>query len=328
MTEPITAVAIRTYLACPRRYDLRHRQGLADRQSPEATRLELCRTAITEAMQQGGDPAGLVERGETALEREWADHDEQFHARAQRDHSRRVLAAGIKAHLESTGADHLSGLEALLDAGVSRQALVGPDLSLSGSVAGTPVSAPVDYITADGRAVIAVRVIDTPTRLGAIRFERDWEDLIEPTVSGHFDPADPTHDVPTVGTLLETAVVLAGLRTWCADHELEDRLCRYCCVPVLTPWQREINWRRNTVTSTVSPVDCTESYIEEQALARTLEHRNDEIEAHLERIVGQISAGNFDPTDRWSTIESAECPGCPVAVGCQDAIAEEVRYDG
>ena len=85
---------------------------------------------------------------------------------------------------------------------------------------------------------------------------------------------------------------------------------------------------RETVETSLEPIDLTKPYIDHHTYGMTHEHRNRTVDDRLERVVASLAAGDVDPTDRWDEISSEVCPDCEYAVCCGDYVAAEVRFDG
>ncbi|ELZ19570.1 hypothetical protein C477_07868 [Haloterrigena salina JCM 13891] len=349
--DALSTDAVATYLHCPRRYEFAHAydlEGDGDESSID-DRVDLLRTAICDALRRGEtDSQALLEAARDRLEALWDDHDERFHSLAQRRHERRVLEATLEAYVEAVGAEHAAGTEALAaDAGAGE--LIGPDLPLSSTISlperdgddeGTAdtgalpdsvaIDATVDYVYADGSSVVGVRFVPTLAPLGLLRYRSEWEGDIAGQFTDHFDPDADAFEPSFVGALFETAVVLDGLRNRCDRLGLEDRTCRYVQIPLADRSRTAVNWVRETVETSLETMDLTDRYIDHHTYGMTHEHRNRTVDDCLARVVSDLVAGAFDPTDtgRWDEISSEACPDCDYTVCCQDYIAAEVRFDG
>ncbi|OVE84715.1 PD-(D/E)XK nuclease family protein [Natronolimnobius baerhuensis] len=346
-TTPATLSAdgLRTYLHCPRRYEFAHVHGFddSDDDGPDE-RVALLRRALCTTLEQTAQQTGeidretLADRALEALATRWERHDERFHSRAQRRHERQVLEATVEAYVEAVGPTHAAGLRQLL-AATDKEAdpladLVGPDLTLSSSVSfgeqlqeTATLEATVDYVYGDGSSVVGVRFVPSVRPLGFLRYRDDWERVAESFVD-HFDPEMETFDPDPIGALFETSVVLAGLRSLCDRLGLEDRTCRYVQIPLADREHTSVNWVRETVETSLEPVDLTDAYVDHHTFGMTLEHRNTTVDSRLESLASRLVSGAFDPSDRWDRIASESCPDCAYTACCQEYIAEEVRFDG
>ncbi|WP_339102377.1 hypothetical protein [Haloterrigena salinisoli] len=352
--DALSTDGIETFLHCPRRYEFAHAydlEGDGDESSID-DRVDLLRTAICDALRRGEtDRDGLLEAARNRLEALWGDHDERFHSLAQRRHERRVLEATLEAYAEAVGAEHAAGIEALA-ADAAGGELIGPDLPLSSTVSlpergtrnadgdgaadtGTvpdsvSIDATVDYVYADGSSIVGVRFVPTLAPLGLLRYRSEWEGDVAGQFTDHFDSDVDTFEPAFVGALFETATVLDGLRNRCDRLGLEDRTCRYVQIPLADRSRTAVNWVRETVETSLETVDLTDVYIDHHTYGMTHEHRNRTVDDRLARVVGDLVAGAFDPTEtgRWDEISSEACPDCGYTVCCQDYIAAEVRFDG
>ena len=99
-------------------------------------------------------------------------------------------------------------------------------------------------------------------------------------------------------------------------------------IPLADRSSASVNWVRGTVETNLESADLTDVYVDQISYGMTHEHRNEMVDARLARLAGRLVAERFDPGDRWDRISSHACPDCPYAVGCPEAVAEEVRFDG
>ncbi len=338
--------ALESYLRCPRRYEFAHVQELHrdEADSPSTDRVDLLRRAICDGLRTGETDSALLE--EVILERLstlWAEHDERFHSRAQRQFERRVLDATARAYVDAVGTAHASGIDDLRNTSTAGK-LIGPSLSLSSSVSvPTPSSDPsdiddslrsvslesaVDYVFGDGSSFVGVRFVPTIDSLGLLRYRSSWEGDVEALFADHFDPDDSTFEPGPVGSLLETAVILDGLRSLCDRLGLEDRTCRYVLIPLADRSQNSVNWVSETVETSLEGIDLTDVFIDHHTFGMTHEHRNGTIEDRLATVVERLVSGSFDPSRQWDRIETESCPDCRYAVCCPEYLSQEVRFDG
>lgn len=332
----LSVEGLRTYLTCPRRYEFAHVHGLegSDDETAVDDRVAILRTALCDALRRGEtDRKALADAARERLESLWADHDERFHSLAQRRHERRVLEATLEAYLERVGADHAVGIERLA-ADATDGGVVGPELPLSSTVSlpgeddAVTIDASVDYVYADGSSVVGVRFVPTLAPLGLLRYRSEWEGAVAEEFTDHFDPDAEVFEPALVGSLFETAVVIDGLRNRCDRLGLEDRTCRYVQIPLADRSSTAVNWVRETVETTLEIADLTETYLDHHTYGMTHEHRNRTVDDRLAAVVSQLTAREFDPTDRWDDISDNACPPCGYTVCCQDRLSQEVRFDG
>ncbi|RQH03452.1 PD-(D/E)XK nuclease family protein [Natrarchaeobius oligotrophus] len=347
MTDAITVGGLETYLACPRQYEFAHVYGLAGDDDAEADRIDLLRRAICAALEADPtEPDALVETARTRLAALWDDHDERFHSRAQRRHERRVLEATLRAYADRVGLEHARGVERLRAAAEGDPELVGPGRTLSCTVSapvaesepgdGTDadpggektIEANVDYVYAAESSIVAVRFVPTLAPLGLLRYRSEWDGDVETLFADHFDPDADVFEPSPIAALFETAVVLDGLRGLRDRLGLERRTCRYVRIPLADRSGTSVNWVRNSVEASLEIVDLTDVYVDHHTYGMTHEHRNATVDGRLERVVGRLISGAFDPSDRWERIERRICPRCEYAVCCQERIEREVRFDG
>jgi hypothetical protein len=331
----LTADGLETYLHCPRRYEFAHVHGLeAEDDDASRDRVALLREAICAALRSGAtDRERLEEIAAERLSELWAGHDEPFHSRIQRNHERAVLEAVLEAYLEAVGIDHAAGIERLEG---SASELVGPALPLASarslSAEDGPdrvrIDAEVDYVTLGGSSLIGVSFVPTLAPLGLLRYRSDWEGDVAALFVDHFDGGSDVFEPRAVGALFETSVVVDGLRRLRERLDLEAKTCRYVQVPLADRNRTAVNWVQDTVDATVEPTDLTDVYIDHHTYAMTHEHRNETVDSRLVDVASDVLAGSFDPTPRWDEIASESCPDCEYAVGCQDRLAAEVRFDG
>ncbi|MXV61728.1 hypothetical protein GS429_06540 [Natronorubrum sp. JWXQ-INN-674] len=338
--EKLSVEGLTAYLTCPRRYEFAHVHGLegGDDDSTVDDRVGLLRTAICDALRGGKtDRETLAATARNRLEALWADHDERFHSRTQRRHERRVLEATLEAYVERVGVDHAAGIERLA-ADAAGGELIGPELPVSSTVSppdggngdadAVTIDATVDYVYGDGSSVVGVRFVPTLAPLGLLRYRSDWEGSVAEAFTDHFDPDADAFEPSLVGSLFETAVVIDGLRDRCERLGLEDRTCRYVQIPLADRSRTAVNWVRETVETSLDLADLTDVYIDHHTYGMTHEHRNRTVDDRLAAVVGRLTAGAFDPTDRWDDISDAACPDCGYTVCCQDYLSQEVRFDG
>lgn len=323
MNETVPVTALRTYLRCPRRYELEHVLALeTGGEPPSRRRLAICRAAIRAGLAHGPDPATMLEGARDRLFDLWEDHDEPFPSSAQRRHAMRVLEAVLRAYCSGPGREHAGGLEDVpeavtaLDPSLSATVPVGEDRSVV-------LSLPVDLLTTVRGDLVAVRFTRYRSSLGALRYYEAWDGPVAETFHDHVGGGDRA--VPTVATLLETAAVCAGLRS-VADESIDQ--CRYLVVPLLDGSGVTVDWLEQRVHVDLEPVACEEAYVDEGTLARTLEYRNDAVDRHLQSICSAIGESVHDPSERWDVISEEECHRCPMRVCCQDAMAAEVKFGG
>ncbi|MDQ2050478.1 hypothetical protein RBH26_08255 [Natronolimnohabitans sp. A-GB9] len=342
---PIPIEGVTTYLRCPRQYEYAHVQELeGERDEAAATiedRVAILKTAICDALDRDEadrDRTTLLDAARARLETLWEDHDERFHSVAQRRHERRVLEATLEAYVDAVGLEHASGIDRLRSA-IDGGEVIGPECSLSSTQSlsetatadegdAVTISAPIDYCYADGSSIVGVRFVPTLRPLGLLRYRSDWEGAVAEQFTDHFDPEADVFEPSFVGALFETAVVLDGLRNRCKRFGLEDRTCRYVQIPLADRSRTAVNWVQETVETTLEPIDLTDRYVDHHTYGMTHEHRNRTIDDRLERVVADLTAGAFDPTDRWEQLSSEVCPDCAYTVCCEDYIAAEVRFDG
>ncbi|MFU8867757.1 PD-(D/E)XK nuclease family protein [Natronococcus sp.] len=336
MSEPptLSADGLETYLHCPRRYEFAHVHGLeAEDDDSSRDRVDLLREAICEALRSGAtDRERLEAIAAERLSELWAVHDEPFHSRTQRDHERAVLEAVLEAYLEEPGADHAAGIDRLE---ASASELVGPALPLA-SARSLPaedgpdrvrIDADVDYVTLEGASLVGVRFVPTLAPLGLLRYRSDWEGDVAALFVDHFDSGE-VFEPRAVGALFETSVVVDGLRRLRDRLGLEAKTCRYVQVPLADRNRTAVNWVQDTVDATVEPTDLTDVYVDHHTYAMTHEHRNETVASRLVDVASDVLAESFDPAPRWDEIATESCPDCGYAVGCQDRLAAEVRFDG
>lgn len=329
----LTVDGLRTAIHCPRRYEFEHVHGLdgtdGDESSPHR-RLELCRQAICDGLRTS-EPERLETAALERLETLFADRDDRFHSLEQRRHEKRVLEATVRAYAGGLGGDHARGLAELQEA--TDGELVGPGLPLSATVAlpeedaSVRIDAPVDYLVRDGSAITAVRFVPTLRSLGLLRYRSDWDGDVADHFRAHFDPDDDTFDPAVVGALLETSVVLDGVRTLRDRLGLGDGVCRYAYVSLAERSNLTVNWARETVETSLESLDLTEVFLDHQTFGMTLEHRNHTVERELAGVLRSIAAGEFDPRDQWDQISDHSCTACSYAVCCPDYVENEVRFD-
>ncbi|MCU4744732.1 hypothetical protein OB955_18260 [Halobacteria archaeon AArc-m2/3/4] len=325
-----------TSLRCPRRYEFAHVHELDDGEDdpPEERRLDLCRQAICDTLRTGHTDADALETA--ALERFatlWGDRDERYHSFAQRRHERRVLEATIRAYVEAFGAEHASGLAELQAASESAGELIGPELPLSSAVqlpdreTTVEVDAAVDYVVASGSSLTGVRFVPTLTPLGLLRYRDEWEGAVADLFDDHFDPDEETFEPGPAGALLETAVVLDGLRELRDRLGLGDRQCRYLLVPLADQSNTTVNWIRESVETSLDSLDLTDVFLDHHTFGMTLEHRNATVEGRLAAVVGRIVDKQFDPGRQWEQISAHSCENCAYTVCCQEYVSSEVAFD-
>ncbi|OLZ39803.1 hypothetical protein A6E15_01860 [Natrinema saccharevitans] len=339
----LSADGLRTGLRCPRQYEFAHVHDLAGETAAVDDRVDLLRTALCDALRNAdADREALESVAADRLATLWADHDERFHSATQRRHERRVLEATAAAYVEAVGADHAAGIERL-EAEATGGELVGPGLPLSSTVeppgtergdgaASTPesvrIDAPIDYVTTDGSSLVGVRFVPTVAPLGLLRYRSDWEGDVASLFTDHFDPESAAFDPAPVGALLETAVVLDGLRGLRDRLELGDRTCRYVQIPLADRSGTAVNWVRDDVETSLEIVDLTDGYVDHHTFGMTHEHRNETVDARLAAVAAELVSGPYDPAERWTAIEDHACPTCDYTVCCQDYVAREVEFDG
>ncbi len=362
MTERTLSVdALQTALHCPRQYEFEHVQGLAAERepSPADRRCALLGPAICAGLRGDSDSGSesepesetdtdsdpTADRLEAAIRDElrtrWddpdRDRDQWFHSHAQRDHERRVLEATVESYVESVGTAHATGIRTLTDAIGSKP--VGPGLSLPSSRwrsdQGVTLEATVDYVTLGGidgsnDHLTAVRFVPTTAPLGLLRYRPRWEGDVQACFEDHFDPDEERFEPAVVASLLETAVVLDGLRERRDQWGLPDRHCRYVQIPVADRSSTSVNWIRNRVETTIEPVDLTSVYADDHTVGRTFQHRNATVERRIGAVLEGLETDGFEPraTERWEAIRTHVCGDCAYTVCCQDYLAEEVRFDG
>ncbi|TMT87626.1 hypothetical protein E2L06_13940 [Haloterrigena sp. H1] len=339
-TDELTVDGLRTYLHCPRRYELASVHDLEGSDDDTVDdRIALLRGAICDALRSGAtDRERLDDVARDRLATYWADYDEHFHSHTQRRHERRALEATLAAYVERVGTDHAAGL-AQLGADTAHGELIGPDLPLSSTVSlpeatvaddadAVTIGATVDYVTGDGSSLVGVRFVPTLGSLGPLRYRSDWEGDVATLFTDHFDPESNAFEPGPVGALLETAVVLDGLRTLRDRLELGDRTCCYLQIPLADRSGLTVNWVRDTVETSLEVADLTEVYVDHHTFGMTHDHRNETVDSRLAAVTAALRSHSFDPTDRWDRIAEHACPDCEYTVCCQDHIAAEVRFDG
>jgi len=356
--------ALRTALHCPRQYEFEHVQGLGaeEEPSPADRRCSLIAPAICAGL-PGGNDSGLEAESESGpetntdpntdsdsnadhlesairdeLRTRWDDPDrdrdrtEWFHSHAQRDHERRVLEATVRSYVETVGTAHANGIRTL-EAELGSEP-VGPGLSLQSSRwrsdQGVTLEATVDYVTLNESTdhLTAVRFVPTTAPLGLLRYRPRWEGDVQACFEDHFDPDEERFEPAVVASLIETAVVLDGLRERRDQWGLADRHCRYVQIPVADRSSTSVNWIRNRVETSIEPVDLTSVYADDHTVARTFQHRNATVERQVGSVLKALEADGFEPGERWETISSQVCGDCAYTVCCQDFLAHEVRFDG
>ncbi|MFA9417070.1 hypothetical protein [Natrinema sp. HArc-T2] len=338
--DSLTVDGLRTYLHCPRRYELAHVHGLEGSDDDTVDdRIALLRAAICDGLRSGEtnrDP--LEEAARDRLGTRWSDYDERFHSHAQRRHERQALEATLAAYVTQVGTDHAAGIERL-DAGAARGELIGPGLALSSTVslpepnaAGdadvVTIDATVDYVYGDGSSLVGVRFVPTLAPLGPLRYRSDWEGDVATLFTDHFDDESDVFEPDPVSALLETAVVLDGLRTLRDRLQLGDQTCRYLQIPLADRSGLTVNWVRDAVETSLEVADLTDVYVDHHTFGMTHEHRNETVDSRLAAVVADLRSGAFDPADRWNRITTNACPDCDYTVCCQEYISEEVRFDG
>ncbi|WP_276254590.1 PD-(D/E)XK nuclease family protein [Halomontanus rarus] len=332
----LSADGLETYLRCPRRYEFARVHELADGEDdpPAERRLDLCRQAICDALRTGRtDADGLETAAFERFETLWSDRDERYHSFAQRRHERRVLEATIRAYVEAFGAEHAGGLAELrADAGDGE--LIGPHLPLSSTVrlpereTTVEVDAAVDYVVGGGSTLTGVRFVPTLAPLGVLRYRDEWEGDVAGLFANHFDSDEETFEPGPVGALLETAVVLDGLRELRDRLGLGDRQCRYLSVPLADRSNTTVNWIRESVETSLDSVDLTDVFLDHHTYGMTLEHRNATVEERLADVVGRIVDERFEPGRQWEQISAHSCEDCAYTVCCQEYVSSEVAFDG
>ncbi|AFZ74769.1 PD-(D/E)XK nuclease family protein [Natronobacterium gregoryi] len=338
MTETLSVDALRAYLRCPRQYELGYVYDLEGTDEDDATadRVSLLRTAICAALESDeSDPEALEAVAKRRLSTLWDDHDEPFHSQAQRRHERRVLEATLRAYLELAGVEHAMGVRELRQEVADGDAtLAGPEIDLESSISvpdsdAEPVTleATVDYVYGDGSSLVGVRFVPTLWPMGYLRYRSEWED-VEDRFVDHFDPEADEFDPGSVGTLLETAVVLDGLRSYADRLGLSDRTCRYVWVPLADRSETSINWVRETVETSLEVADLTDVYVDHHTFGMTHEHRNRTVDGRLESVVDRLRSDGFDPSERWDDIVDEVCPACEYRVCCGEYVGTEVAFDG
>jgi len=338
--DSLTVGGLRTYLHCPRRYEFAHLHDLEmSDDDTVADRIGLLRAAICDALRHGEtDPDALEQVARDRLATRWDEYDERFHSVAQRRHERRVLEATLTAYVTKVGTDHAAGISQL-DATAARDELIGPELALSRTVSlpepnaagdadAVPIDATVDYVSGDGSSLVGVRFVPTLASLGWLRYRSDWEGDVADRFTDHFDDESDVFEPGPVGALLETAVVLDGLRGLRDRLGLEDRTCRYLQIPLADRSGLTVNWVRDAVETGLEVADLTEVYVDHHTFGMTHEHRNETVDSRLAAVVADLCSGSFDPADSWDRIAEHACPDCEYTVCCQDHIATEVRFDG
>ncbi|WIV68594.1 hypothetical protein [Natrialbaceae archaeon AArc-T1-2] len=325
-----------TYLHCPRRYELAHVQDLAAEDgATETPRLEPLRRALCASLETGTtDPGALVDAATDRLDAVWPDGDDRFHSHTQRRHEKRVLEATVEAYVETVGTDHARGLERLREAADGE--FVGPDRPLRAPISlpeternrSVAVESTVDYVTADGASLVGVRFVPTTVPLGLLRYRSSWEGDVAALFTDHFDPDAERTDPDAVGALLETAVVLEGLRELCDRLGLDERTCRYVLVSVADRSNVSVDWVGERVEASVDTVDLTEVFLDHHTFGMTHEHRNRTVENRLAETLAALVDGEFDPTPVWDRVAADACPDCEYAVCCADRLSREVAFDG
>ena len=325
------------YLHCPRQYEFAHVYGLAgdDEATVETRQVELLRTVICDVLRTGErEPRPLANAAIARLAERWHERDDRFHSAAQRRHERRALEATIRAYVETVGPAHARGVTQLRDAADGD--VIGPALALSATVplsdeaenAAVTVDATVDYVFEDGPSITGVRFVPTLAPLGPLRYRSKWDGDVAELFVDHFDPDADRFEPDAVATLLETAVVLEGLRDLRDRLGVEAATCRYVLVPLADRSNDAVDWIRETVETTLEVVDLTDVFLDHHTFGLTHEHRNRTVERRLREVLAAISSGEFDPSPAWDRISARSCPGCEYAVGCADHVAAEVRFDG
>ncbi|WP_455447870.1 hypothetical protein [Natrinema thermotolerans] len=333
----LSVEGLRTGLRCPRQYEFAHVHELEGEPAAGDDRVDLLRTALCDALRSAdADREALESVAADRLATLWADHDERFHSATQRRHERRVLEATAAAYVEAVGIDHAAGIERL-EAEATGGELVGPGLPLSSTLElsepsletdAVRIDATVDYVTGDGSSLVGVRFVPTVAPLGLLRYRSDWEGDVAALFTDHFDPESAAFDPAPVGALLETAVVLDGLRGLRDRLGLGDRTCRYVQIPLADRSGTAVNWVRDDVETSLEIVDLTDGYVDHHTFGMTHEHRNETVDDRLAAVATELVSGPYDPTARWAAIEDHACPTCEYTVCCQDYIAREVGFDG
>lgn len=332
--------ALETYLRCPRRYAFAHVQELNRDESDSASveRVDLLRRAICEGLRTDEiDQNSLEDAVLERLETLWSKYDERFHSRAQRQFERRVLEATARAYVDAVGTAHAAGIDDLRSTSIAGE-LVGPALPLSSTVS-VPADEPstsqsvtlessVDYVVGEGSSLVGVRFVPTVDSLGLLRYRSDWEGDVAELFADHFDPNESTFEPGPVATLLETAVVLDGLRELCDRLGLEGRTCRYVVIPLADRSRNSVNWVSETVETSIEGIDLTDVFIDHHTFGMTHEHRNETIEDRLARVVDDLVSERLEPAGGWDRIETNSCPDCEYAVCCPEYLSREVGFDG
>ncbi|EMA41015.1 PD-(D/E)XK nuclease family protein [Halobiforma nitratireducens] len=267
----------------------------------------------------GADHAAGVRR----LEEEFAD--------GSRDHDRNANAHDSERHTETDAGSPFVGPDLRLSSSVrpARSTEGGPRSDLAGreeEPAPVEITASIDYVYADDASLVAVRFVPTLWSLGSLRYRSDWE-RVEDLFVDHFDPEANAFDPDPAAALLETAVVLDGLRNYRDRLGLSARTCRYVQIPLADRSDASINWVRDTVETTIDAADLTDVYVDHHTFGMTHEHRNETVDDRLESVVGEIRSGAFDPSERWDDIASDACPDCAYRVCCGDFLETEVGFD-
>lgn len=332
--------ALETYLRCPRRYAFAHVDGVrrptAD--SDSSDRVNLARRAICDGLRTGElERDSLEEAMFERLATLWSEHDERFHSLAQRRFERRVLEATVRAYVEAVGTTHAAGIDELRSTSTAGE-LIGPGLSLSSTVSipadeaatlrSVTLESSVDYVVGDGASLVGVRFVPTADSLGLLRYRSDWEGDVAELFADHFDPDDSTFEPGPVGTLLETAAVLDGLRGLCDRLGLEGRTCRYVLIPLADRSRNSVNWVSETVETSVEAIDLTDVFLDHHTFGMTHEHRNETVEQRLASVVADLVSERREPASGWDQIETNSCPDCAYAVCCSRYISRKVGFDG
>lgn len=332
--------ALETYLRCPRRHAFAHVQELSrdESDSASAERVDLLRRAICEGLRTGETDREPFE--DAILERvvtRWREHDERFHSRAQREFERRVLEATARAYVDAVGTAHAAGIDDLRSTSTAGE-LIGPALPLSSTVSisadepsmsqSVTLESSVDYVVGEGSSLVGVRFVPTVDSLGLLRYRSDWEGDVAALFADHFDPDESTFEPGPVATLLETAVVLDGLRGLCDRLGLEGRTCRYVVIPLADRSRNSVNWVNETVETSVEKIDLTDVFIDHHTFGMTHEHRNGTVEDRLATVVDDLVSERFEPASGWDQIETNSCPDCDYAVCCPEYLSREVGFDG
>lgn len=313
MTDPVHVDELATYLACPRQYEFTYVTELAgdERRTRDEFR-RLLRTAITTgldaALDSSADPRDTAV---SALDSEWdAYRDSTEHHSAHQETTEKNRArAAIDAYFDTVGEEHLAGIERAAD--LCDIPIVGPDIELSATIDGYPLTVDVDYVMVDAGRVAGVRLTDS--------MWGSWVPWASSTdiVMEHFTQAE--YRPRQVGTVFAARVAEEALNRFGGDGTGAE--LAYLGVMETTfetddgcEAELELRWMGDYLEDARSDVD--------DALAWLCSNLGDELYS---------PEAVFDEQDHWNgsfeLVLEHECRRCSYASGCQEAIRQDVMFN-